>query len=198
MLLFLVRHGQSQFNLIGEEAGSDSPLTDLGWRQAERVGQWLAKRGPFQAFYTSPLLRARETAEAISRRVEAPAPIVLDALRESDFHLLHALPQFEHPAEALNGQKFPPLPEAYHQFRRQVEAAIQEIIDAALREGHERILIVSHGGTMGTIVRSLIGCHRISIWSMNCGVHCLGWTDQRWEIRFMNRTHFLKGLEEER
>ncbi len=73
-----------------------------------------------------------------------------------------------------------------------MESAIHTIVDNALEAGHERILIVSHGGTMGTIVRTLVGCHSISIWSMNCCVHCLGWTNNRWEIRFMNRTHFLK------
>lgn len=196
MLLFLVRHGQSEFNLIGEEAGSDSPLTELGWNQARRAGEWLQDRGPFDAFYSSPLVRARQTSEVVSRQVDAPAPIVLDALRESDFHLLEVLPQFEHPMGPLNGDCFSPLPEEYHEFREQVQSAIQTIVNSAVERGHEKILVVSHGGTMGTMVRLLSGCHHVSIWSMNCGVHCLGWTNNRWEIRFMNRTHFLKSLKE--
>jgi broad specificity phosphatase PhoE len=192
MLLFLVRHGQSEFNLIGEEAGSDSPLTDLGRQQAERAGAWLAGRGPFDAIYSSPLRRAGQTTEIIGRHVAGPAPITLDALAESEFHLLHTLPQYAHPTAPFNGAGFPPAPPEYDAFRRQVASALGAIVGDALENAHERILIVSHGGTMGTIVRTLVGCHNISIWSMNCGVHCLGWTDNRWEIRFMNRTHFLK------
>ena len=198
MLLFLVRHGQSEFNLLGEEAGSDSPLTDLGRQQAERVGAWLVKRGPFDAMYSSPLQRARQTAEIIGRHVEAPALRTLDALAESEFHLIHTLPQYAHPTAPFNGAGFPPVPAEYDVFRRQVESAITHIVDTAIDDDHERILIVSHGGTMGTIVRTLVGCHSISVWSMNCGVHCLGWTDNRWEIRFMNRTHFLKDEPEKR
>lgn len=192
MLLYLVRHGQSTFNLIGEEAGSDSELTDLGIQQAVLVGEWLGERGPFDAVYCSPLRRARQTSDIIRRHVDAPEAVVLDGLRESEFHLIHILPQFAQPTGPLNGECFPPLPEEYHQFRRQVASALHSIITAALRSGHEKILAISHGGTMGTIIRTLVGCHSISIWSMNCGVHCLGWTDNRWEIRFMNRTHFLK------
>jgi len=196
MLLFLVRHGQSGFNLIGEEAGSDSSLTPMGWRQAEQAGEWLRGCGPFQGFYCSPLLRARQTAEAIGRSIEAPAPIILDSLRESQFHLLELLPQYEHPLDPLSGHRFSPVPEGYHDFRRQVEQAVEIIITNALAQGHERVLVVAHGGTIGTMVRTLIGCHTISIWTMNCGVHCLGWTDGRWEIRFMNRAHFRDGIEE--
>ena len=80
MLLFLVRHGQSEFNLLGEEAGSDSPLTELGLQQAERVGAWLAQRGPFDAMYCSPLQRARQTSEVIGRHTKGPAPDILGDL----------------------------------------------------------------------------------------------------------------------
>ena len=132
------------------------------------------------------------------RHVESPAPVVLDDLAESEFHLIHTLPQYAHPTAPFNGAGFPPVPQEYDAFRQQVECAIKLIVGNALDHDHERILIVSHGGTMGTIVRTLVGCHRISVWSMNCGVHCLGWTDNRWEIRFMNRTHFLKDKPEER
>lgn len=197
MLLFLLRHGQSEYNLIGEKAGADSPLTPLGWKQAERAGIWLGRFGHFDALYTSPLLRARQTAEGALRHLSAPAPVVIDALRESEFHLLEVLPQFEHPLDPVCGQRFSPLPARYQTFRRQVQSAVQQIVGTALASAHERVLVVSHGGTIGTIVRLLIGCHGISIWTHNCGVHCLGWTDGRWEIRFMNHTHFLDGLDEQ-
>jgi len=191
MQLYLVRHGESEYNRIGEEAGSDSPLSELGWLQAERLGAWLATRGPFDAFYCSPLLRARQTAEVLARYVPAPAPTVLETLRESDFHMIDFLPRYAHPLDPARGRPLPAPCEEYAGFRRQIEAALETIIGKALEAGHQRLLVVSHGATMGTMIRTLLGVHHISIWSQNCCVHCLVWEDSRWEIRYMNRKEFL-------
>lgn len=75
--LVLVRHGQSLANVAfpaadaeglmeAEVSGRDAevPLTPLGERQAEAVGNWLAALPPDglpQVVITSPYLRARET-----------------------------------------------------------------------------------------------------------------------------------------
>jgi broad specificity phosphatase PhoE len=67
-MLLLVRHGQSEANAAGLIVGrADSPLTELGHRQAVALGEALASRGK-AAFriLTSPLQRAGHTAEAIA------------------------------------------------------------------------------------------------------------------------------------
>src|SRR5271157_5405767 len=67
-MLFLVRHGQSEANAAGLVIGrTDSPLTELGHRQAAALGDALASRGTAAArILTSPLQRAGRTAEAIA------------------------------------------------------------------------------------------------------------------------------------
>ncbi len=73
-MLVLVRHGQSEANAAGLLLGrADSPLTDLGRRQAAVLGDVLASRriAPCR-LVTSPLQRARQTAEAIAA---TPAPL---------------------------------------------------------------------------------------------------------------------------
>ncbi len=67
-MLILVRHGQSEANAAGLLLGRlDSPLTELGRRQAKVLGEVLALRDPTPVqLVTSPLLRARETADAIA------------------------------------------------------------------------------------------------------------------------------------
>ena len=69
--LYLVRHGATENNdaypprLQGRR--TDPPLSAEGLLQAQRTAQWLAGR-PLAAVYSSPLLRARQTAEAIAGR----------------------------------------------------------------------------------------------------------------------------------
>jgi len=192
--LYLVRHGESEFNRIGEEAGSDSALTDLGWQQVERLGRFLASRGPFDALYCSSMQRTRQTAEILVRHITAPPPIFLDSLREVAFRMNDFLPRFAHPLDPLRGEPASPLPAEYIAFRQQVDSAIENIVSATLEAGHEKVLAISHGATLGTIIRTLIGSHTISIWSQNCCVHSLVWTDNRWEIHYLNRTEHLDGV----
>ena len=66
--LSIVRHGETSANTGGVWHGStDTPLSDRGREQAQRVGAHLAKvGGPFSRVYSSPLQRARHTAEAIA------------------------------------------------------------------------------------------------------------------------------------
>jgi broad specificity phosphatase PhoE len=95
-VLILVRHGQSEANAAGLLLGrTDSGLTDLGRLQAGRIGYALAAEEfpgissgvvPFRIL-TSPLVRARRTAEIISEALgsNAPAPEVDERLIELDY-----------------------------------------------------------------------------------------------------------------
>src|SRR5580693_7046319 len=53
-VVYLVRHGQT-------------PLNESGHRQAQRLGAALGPRGP-AAVFSSPLLRARQTAQPVAER----------------------------------------------------------------------------------------------------------------------------------
>jgi ribonuclease H / adenosylcobalamin/alpha-ribazole phosphatase len=65
-VLYLVRHGESAGNVNpGARRSEDPPLTDQGLAQASRAATALARLG-IDAVYSSPLRRARETAEAIA------------------------------------------------------------------------------------------------------------------------------------
>ena len=62
-LLLLVRHGQTRWNAERRVLGrTDLPLDELGLTQAELVAPAL---GHIDAIWSSPLLRARQTAAAI-------------------------------------------------------------------------------------------------------------------------------------
>lgn len=67
MRVLLARHGQTDWNAAGKIQGaSDIPLNDTGRGQARALAEKLrAGKYPVKAIYTSPLLRARETAELV-------------------------------------------------------------------------------------------------------------------------------------
>ena len=63
--LYLIRHAQSQGNTGEDLTTGDPELTDVGWEQARRLGERLARQR-IDLIFTSPLRRAIQTAEAIA------------------------------------------------------------------------------------------------------------------------------------
>ncbi len=74
MKVHCMRHGQSEYNLLGlcnDDPGRDVPLTKLGQRQA----QWAADKvfaHPIERIYCSQLPRARQTAAIVGERNRLP------------------------------------------------------------------------------------------------------------------------------
>ncbi|RPI31749.1 MAG: histidine phosphatase family protein, partial [Chloroflexota bacterium] len=66
--LILLRHGESVGNANGVYQGqADFELSDLGRRQAQALAErWVAEEKTFDLVISSPLLRARQTAEIIA------------------------------------------------------------------------------------------------------------------------------------
>ena len=69
MSVYLARHGQTAYNLEGRFQGQlPVPLDDTGRAQAAELAERAAAHG-FRALWSSPLLRARETADIVARRI---------------------------------------------------------------------------------------------------------------------------------
>lgn len=71
MKLFLIRHGQTDWNLRGKIQGSyDSELNDTGVRQAEELGREVLELNyKFSKIYSSPQKRAVKTAEILGQAI---------------------------------------------------------------------------------------------------------------------------------
>ena len=64
--IFIIRHAETEWNRLRRVQGvSDIPLNERGLAQAGALGRRLAPE-PLRAIYSSPLTRARQTAEAIA------------------------------------------------------------------------------------------------------------------------------------
>ena len=91
MRVHFIRHGESASNAapgaMALPGAEGDRLTDLGWEQAREAGRHLGDLGALRArILTSPLRRARETAEALAESLELPIEVLepLHELRESD------------------------------------------------------------------------------------------------------------------
>ena len=83
MKIYIIRHGETDANRKGVLQGSsDWPLNDSGFLLAKLTGEALSDVR-FDAVFSSPLLRARQTAETILAENEHPVDIIYDdRLRE--------------------------------------------------------------------------------------------------------------------
>ncbi len=152
--LWLVRHGESTWNAARRVQGwADPPLTEKGRWQARRVAERLGQLDEVTALYTSPQVRARQTAEAIAAATSV-APIEDVRLCEHGMgeatgrnwdeiidlwpHLL----EYAHRGETV--RPYIPETEPEEEFYTRVEAIFDEIIAR-----HEKgdVVIVAHGGT---------------------------------------------------
>lgn len=82
----LIRHGATDNNLahppLIQGRRLDPPLSAVGRQEARHLAEWLAD-APLAAIYSSPLLRARQTADAVAERRGLPV-VQVEAFSEAD------------------------------------------------------------------------------------------------------------------
>jgi alpha-ribazole phosphatase len=155
--IFLCRHGETSERGRGRCHGRlDLGLSRLGRHQAVQLAETLAAE-PLDAVYTSPLRRARETAEPIAAR-HGLRPVQVDGLSEIDLGRFEGLTYEE--AE----RRFPdvyrlwmeeplrvrfPGGEDYEEVRRRASEALVEIL---ARHPDEAVAIVSHAGPIRALL----------------------------------------------
>ena len=159
--LWLIRHGQTDWNLTGRWQGqaSDAPgLNDTGYSQALAVREQMTGKS-FSAIYSSNLLRARQTAELIAEPLDLT--ITLEPrLREINLGawegMLSSDIEAQYPRELEERRQNPfyahaPNGESPLEVSKRVIAAVNEI---AWKHPNNSVLIVSHGVSLAVII-----CH---------------------------------------
>ena len=160
MKIYLIRHGQTDWNLEGKIQGRhDVSLNKTGLKQAELLAMGMDKR-PVVQIFSSRQKRALETAQAVGRRQHV-AVTVIDGLEEAEFgewegktwdEISREYPEefkvwCTEPAEIV-----PPGGESRPQIYRRIGNALKEI----LRRSRGDIAIVSHGAALAYMVSIML------------------------------------------
>jgi broad specificity phosphatase PhoE len=95
--IYVARHGQNEDNANGILNGHrDLPLTEIGEAQAEALAEGIMELGvAFDKVYSSPLIRAYDTAKKITEALHLPEPTIMPELIERDFGVMTGVPQSE-------------------------------------------------------------------------------------------------------
>jgi ribonuclease H / adenosylcobalamin/alpha-ribazole phosphatase len=145
----LLRHGQTALSAERRFAGrGDIPLTDLGLEQAAAVAARLAARGGIDLVLTSPLRRARQTAQAVADAAGVPLAVD-DDLAETDFGSWEAMSFAEVMARwpdemaawLADAAAAPPGGESFAEVAVRVDAALDRLL--AVHQG-QTVVVVSH------------------------------------------------------
>jgi broad specificity phosphatase PhoE len=152
-ILTLVRHGQTAANVERVWHGSiDTPLSEVGRAQAQRVGVHLAAtRTDVVALYASPQSRAQDTAREIaatmSLEVRSDEDLVEFSLGEWEGRTYRDLHHVEGMWQRMvdDPDYAPPGGESPRGVASRVERALRRIARAHPRE---RAVVVSHGGAL--------------------------------------------------
>lgn len=188
MQIFLARHGQSRWQVSRVDGDWDSPLTELGQKQAQHLGQWAASADgiQFQHIRVSPLQRARQTAAPLAEVLAQP--VTLDPnLREAEFLVSDHLPSSTDP---LSPYQIPELSPTYNEFKEQVAAGWAALVADASAAGGP-VLGVAHGGFIATLLRHIVGSDWVSFWIYNASLQQLEWKRGRWHLITLNQWDHL-------
>jgi broad specificity phosphatase PhoE len=157
----LVRHGETAWNAERriQGGGTDTPLSDYGRLQAEALGLRL-KNEKVQAVYSSPLLRALDTAQAIARHhlLEVTPLAELKEINAGELEGISILELKVNLDEFICGadSQAAPLPggESIYDVQKRSWETIQKIANL-LPDGV--VVIVSHYFVILTIVCRVLG-----------------------------------------
>ncbi|MEN3534234.1 bifunctional RNase H/acid phosphatase [Microbispora sp. ZYX-F-249] len=199
--LLLLRHGQTPLSVEKRFSGLGDPsLTATGLAQAEAAAQRLSRQ-PYEVevIVTSPLTRARQTAEAVAAGTGLTV-LVDDDLRETDFgawegHTFAEIQQRwprELAAWLADPDVAPPGGESFAATARRVEQARDRIVKA--HEGRS-VVVVSHVTPIKMLVRFALGAPPEALYRMHLDLACLSvidyYADGPAVVRALNDTAHL-------
>ena len=186
-MIYIVRHGQTEQNLKKKLQGrSDFPLTELGREQASAVGDAFRDAGiVFTRVYSSPLVRAVQTAELVAPGAE----IVTDErLLEMDYGPyegtdLHNLPP--EVEEFFKDFTNHPAPDGMEQLSSVVARAGEFLERLKAEAVHRDILLSTHAIAMKGLLEYLTPESNGAYWSTyigNCAVYVTEYHDGTYTV----------------
>lgn len=203
MDIYLIRHGETDYNKGRRLQGvTDIPLNERGIALAEQTAIGL-KGIEFDKIFTSPLVRARRTAEIIRGERKIPI-IVTDGLREISFGDYEGLtvldgaynipdPHFLDFFNAPQKYQTPPNGESIAHMSERTAGFVKGVLMEPENRG-KTILMASHGAAIRGVLSGLFKVPIEKFWGggvhKNCAVTLLRGEGLDFEIVFENRVYY--------
>lgn len=217
MEIYIIRHGETMWNQQHRLQGrKDIPLNDVGLAGA-RIAAEALKDTHFDHVYSSPLIRARKTAEIILKNHPELSIETVDDLQEISFGIGEGLqlreedPHTEKERENLKllnrwfayPDVVAPLPGG--ETVSEIRTRLQHFLDTCIYPNEhrfERILVTSHGGVIRGIESIIKNLSDADYWDggivPNCGAMILELKDGRLSIEkvidLINQIDVTNGL----
>jgi probable phosphoglycerate mutase len=167
--LCVVRHGETDWNRLGILQGwLDVPINEHGRRQADELAASFTGAG-FDAVWSSPLVRARETAQIIAGALGLPPPSCHEGLKERHFGAIQGIPKSElaelNPALTEQIVRRNPAAEFVggESMDEFADRSIGACIEIGARHHGDRVLIITHGWVMDVVSRHISGVARSTV-----------------------------------
>lgn len=149
-MLYVIRHGQTEWNVLKKMQGSsDIPLNEKGIAQAKQAKEKL-NDVVFDLAFSSPLMRAKQTAEIVSPYLNVITDRRLAERAYGEFEGKDTgSPELNREKIWMLDQPFnPPTVETLDELR----ARVYSFLDSIKPHKGKTILIATHGGTIRLII----------------------------------------------
>jgi len=199
--IILVRHGETVWNVSETYRGrADVALDEVGIKQAELLGKYLSD-WKLEAIYSSPLRRARDTANAIAHHQNVKVQVA-SGLIDFDYGSWQGLSEAEvrrlypdlHKEWRTNPQRVTmPGGESLGDVAERARGVIKEAVSRY--EGS--VALVSHRVVNKVLVCSLLGLDNSRFWDIRQdvgGITVFDYIDSRFILTRHNDTSYLKGM----
>ena len=183
----LVRHGETVWNILGKLQGlEDIELNEKGEREALSVSKYLADQynSNWDVLLSSPLKRAKKTAEIINNNIKIESIIENNNLIERDYGKSSGLTKEEIKI------KFPDDNIPGIESRADVRKRVVKVLDEVTREyPGKNVIIVAHGAVINSILAFVsneeIGSGK-TVLKTAC-VSILNYENEKWDIEMYNQ-----------
>jgi probable phosphoglycerate mutase len=197
--IILARHGETEWNVKDIFRGlADIALSNNGLKQAEKLARYLSSR-KIEAVYSSPLQRARQTAELIARHHRLDVlvtPGLIDVNYGEWQGLLATQVQEKYPELYTLWSNQPqrvriPGGDRLSQVRRRSRAVVAEVIN----KYSGTVVLVSHRAVNQVLICALLGLSTSHFWNVKldvAGTTTFTYENDRFVLVEHNNTSYLR------